>query len=207
MKRIVELFLESRLQEETNNIPSFWYRGAEESPRLSIQTRSNFARYEGAKVDPLKREVPQVVENLYNAGNIPIIEWPSASSNWKIRRAYNGMQNFGNGVYFADNLEYAKYYGSNITLVKVSPEYVLKINWSDREVEGTPANKLFRYLQDKAGSDMATQAKMFYRAVKHVDKTKKALYIVDGSDEGQLVVYDPSIIMTIANFDMEENNE
>lgn len=191
MSRISKIFCE-----DDNKIPNIWFRGTEEFPRnLMVTKRSRFAYYTGAKPDPLKEETPKEVEDLYNAGKIREISYVSYNASWKISRTYSGMSNFGYGVYFATSIDWARRYGDYVTVAAINPDYVLKIDWNERDVAGSLAKKVMDKVQLLGGIRLADQASSFYKAVKSIDRTKKALFIESGEEGGQLVVYNPDIII------------
>jgi hypothetical protein len=107
--------------ESESDIPTIWYRGTEEFPK-NVQTRSfsRFAYYQGAKPDRIKEEIPEEIVNLYNDGKLDTINYLYPSGSWSIKRTYQGMSNFGFGIYFATSIDWAKRYGNYITCVLTS---------------------------------------------------------------------------------------
>lgn len=189
----------------SNEIPKIWYRGTQEFPK-NVQTKSfsRFAYYQGAKPDKIKEPIPDEIVNLYNDGKLETINYLYPTANWKISRTYQGMSNFGFGIYFTNSIEWAQRYGDYITCVQISPNYILKIKWEERDIEGTTANKVMNYVRKNAGMNVRDQASYFYRAVKSVDKTKKAMYVEVSDGEGQLVVFDSTIIHSLATFNFKQ---
>jgi hypothetical protein len=193
-------------------IPSFWYRGTQQMPDgVNVKSTRNFAYYEGAKPKPIDDiSLPEEIRTLYNDGKIErIYETYSSSHDLKIHKKYSGMSNFGFGIYFSDSLDWAQRYGNFITVAEMHPEYILAMDYSKREEEDSVAHRIMSYVYKKGGDSYAEQAKHFYRAVKSIDKTKRALFIVDGrnANAGQVVVFDPTMIYPKAVCEFYENDE
>jgi hypothetical protein len=195
--------------ESESEIPTIWYRGTEEFPK-NVQTRSfsRFAYYQGAKPDKIKEEIPEEIVKLYNDGKIDTINYLYPGGSWSIKRTYQGMSNFGFGIYFATSIDWAKRYGNYITCARVSPSYVLRIKWDERDIEGTVANRVMTFVRKNGGQRLGDQAKFFYKAIKSIDRKKKALFVETSNDSGtlsgQLIIFDPSIISLIATFNFKE---
>lgn len=192
---------------ETTHTGQVWFRGTSELPKnIKIKSQSQYAYYTGATPQPIKQEVPPIVEQLYNDGKIETIYYAYPyGTEWKIPRKYTGMSNFGFGVYFANSLDWAERYGEYITVALINPEFILNINWNERDIENTTAHRLMTKVRSLGGINIRDQASVFYRSVKSIDKTKKALFVQVDEDEGQLAVYDPSIIKVSCVIEMRNN--
>ena len=208
-KLMLKLKENYEILESEFEIPTIWYRGTEEFPK-NVQSRafSRFAYYQGAKPDRIKEEIPEEIVKLYNDGKLDTINYLYPSGSWSIKRTYQGMSNFGFGIYFATSIDWAKRYGNYITCARVSPSYILKIKWDERDIEGTVANRVMTFVRKNGGQRLGEQAKFFYKAIKSIDRKKKALFVETSNDSGtfsgQLVVFDPSIISLIATFNFKE---
>jgi hypothetical protein len=178
-------------------MPKVWFHGDQSFPKYHTNNGvTRFAYYAGAKPDEIKKPVPDVVEKLYRAGELKNIHHVYPDSEWRIGRTYSGRSNFGFGIYLTGEVDWARRYGDFITVAYIDPALILAGNWSDRDTPGTVMHAVMEKVKSLSGDrmNMGAQARVFYRAIKAVDRTKKALYVQTGAGGGQLAVYDKSII-------------
>lgn len=185
-------------------IPDFFWRGTSRAMSTSYLTWLRTPRVEGREVN---KTLPADIESLLDSGVTQRVYGLSYNMPWKINRTYDGMSNWGFGIYFASDLEWARRYGDCITVVRVDPSEILAIQDTDfsQSVEGTTGGllreKLTRAVPDRR---MSEEAGVMYKVVKSIKKTAKALYVSVGEGHGQLCVFHPSAISPFCYFEVKD---
>lgn len=183
-------------------IPDLFWRGSTRAMSSSHLTWLRMQRREGREVS---KTLPAEIESMLDSGATRRVHGLSYNMPWKINRTYDGMSNWGFGIYFGSDLEWARRYGDCITVARVDPTEVLAISDKDfaNEVEGTTGGllrqRLTRAVPDRRMSD---EAGVMYKVVKSIKKTAKALYVSVGEGRGQLCVFHPSAISPICYFEV-----
>jgi hypothetical protein len=187
---------ESRVPEPSwaSQIGSTWYRGSEYNQR----NLSNYIskQHDASWDKPPPSPVPQDVWDDFKAGKTGRLHF---LTHWdfKVSKTYNGMSNWGYGIYFSNELSWARGYGDHILVANIEPAHILCISNRDfaNGTQGTAGGEIKRYFDQKGiYQDWRAQASEFYKAIKRIDKTKKALYVGESANSGQLVVFDRNII-------------
>ena len=156
------------------------------------------------------RALPDEIETLLDRGITSRVSGLSYNTPWKINRTYDGMSNWGFGIYFGSDLEWARRYGDCISVVRIDPSAILSISHTDfaGEVEGTLGGLLRKKLTAAAPDRrMAEEAAVMYRVVKSIKKTAKALYVDVGEGRGQICVFQPSAISPVCYFEVAKDND
>jgi hypothetical protein len=192
---IQKLFENALLNQTSASIPDIWFRGTDYFPKNILYKKLTY-HDRGHKPDIIKEPVPKIIEDLYNDNKIKTIFHTYERAEWKINRTYQGMSNFGYGIYFANDLSWALDYGEFIVCATINPDFILPISWDKRDDPNDVCYKLMSWVGYYSGNSISIreQSKHFYKALKKINKNKKALYVQTNDASGQLIVYDPSII-------------
>jgi hypothetical protein len=176
-------------------LPSYYYRAS---------TMGMRSAYLGGLV---RDGIPETIADLVQQGSVSRVYRLTNQTPFKISRTYSGMSNWGFGVYFASDLEWARRYGDCVTVVQISPEDILAIKADDfaRRTPGTLGAKLHDKLDAKVGGDasMAEQASAFGAVVRSLKKGAKALYVATEPGRGQICVFGTQAIYPRFYFEIQ----
>lgn len=189
----------------SSKLPKYWFRGFNTYPKhLSNHVSTYFFRDRTAKIaeKDLHKDSPKdLIVNLYNRGKILELD---GLHNWnfKITRKYSGMSNWGYGIYFSQNLDWAMRYGKFILVCMINPKDILSINADDfsDSISKTTGNYIREEISKNLGEEllntsMEDQMPEFTKVTKKYNRSKKALYVgINEEKSGQLVVYTKNII-------------
>jgi hypothetical protein len=177
-------------------IPPLFYRGSTEATRSAYLTKL------WRRPDP---ELPEAINRLLIDGRTSRVSGLSFNTPFRISRTYQGMSNWGFGVYFAANLDWALSYGTSITVVRVDPNEILAIRADDfaQRIEGTSGGELRQRLTRKAGNiGMQEEARVMGSVVRSMKRGAKALY-VDAQNTSQICVFGVTAIIPKYYFEIE----
>lgn len=193
MKKLVE-----DIYTEIKTIP-FWYRAVSQKPRgienyLKSEEVTNMSVEQMQKLN-MDSDVIEILKDNPELRCTYIWRY-----DFKIKREYTGLQNFGYAIYLSNSLDWARRYGDFIFCCGVDSDIIAVVeDWSeDYDTAGTLANKIITFFKQRGLDMYSEQATWFYRLVKKfAGNDKKALLVNDsGKDRlnGQLAVYDTSKI-------------
>ena len=179
-------------------IPSMFYRGSE--ARVTTAHINEVYRTGDAETADLPADIQAVLPRVHGERVYGL----DRSLPFKVSRTYNGMSNWGFGVYFGSDLAWATRYGKNIVTATVDPGSILAIRDRDfAKRNDEPGGRLAQLLYSQ--SDLVSeQARLMTAAVKKIKKTAKALYVSTEADRGQLCVFTPSVITPRYYFELKE---
>jgi hypothetical protein len=179
-------------------VPSIFYRAATTAMSSSYLTRM------WRHPDPA---LPDAINHLLSDDQIERVSGLSSNTPFKISRTYSGMSNWGFGVYFASDLNWATRYGDCITAVTVDASTILAIRADDfaQRLAGTSGGELQRRLTAKAGERMSDQASVMGAVVRGLKRGARALYVATEADRGQLCVFSAQAIYPRFYFEMKSS--
>lgn len=197
IRKYIDIVKEAETQWEIE-LPQYYYRAS------TVGMRS---AYLGGLA---REELPADVAELVEQGSVSRVYRLMNSTPFKISRTYNGMSNWGFGVYFASDISWARRYGDCVTVVQIAPHEVLAIKAEDfaYRTPGTLGAKLHDKLDAKVGSDasMAEQAGAFGAVVRSLKKGAKALFVATEPGRGQICVFGTQAIYPKFYFEIQAQN-
>lgn len=192
MRRLVMLLENAGAEPAFGN---FWFRG---------QSNGMSTRFLGNVWSRPSADLPDEINALFKYTNR--IYRITSNFEFTIRRTYEGMSNWGFGVYVTNRLDWAKRYGSTIVVSSVDPESILHINHMDfvNGDENTAGGLLKKRLEAHSDS-IREQAPIMSKVVKTIKRNAKALFVqTDEDGSGQMCVFSKAVIQARYCFDLND---